>query len=283
MGSALNEIRIDRIRRSLEYIEENLKGNIKLSDVADIAGFSLFHFHRVFGFITGFGVGEYIRKRRLSISADELSQTDKRIIDIALDCMFESQESFTRSFKNELGLTPGQYRKRRPNIAQLMPARLNIILTGGISMEPVIKEIGELKLVGMKHFGTDKEIPGIWMKFMPLCGKIQNLTKPEVGIEYSWGEPVDGKYWMMMSMLVDDATAIPDGLESETIKAQKYAVFTHKGKIDFIGQTFVKIYKEWLPNSDFELSGDYNIQWYDERFKEGQSDDSEVDILIPIK
>lgn len=280
-----------RIAEALEFIEDNLDKDFSLRTVSDIAGFSLFYFHRIFSFSVGYTLAEYIRKRRLAEASYDLTRTDRRIIDIALDFQFESQESFTRAFKKEFKVTPAYYRRRKPNIPQLLPARLEIykLKIGELRMEPTIKEIGELKLVGIKHHGTDKDIPEVWMKMTPYYDKIQHKAKPDVGVEYSWGECDEhkDKYWFMVSSLVEKLEDIPEGLETATIPAQKYAVFTHKGTIHTIGKTFNHIYKEWLPNSDIECSGNFNLQWYDDRFtvkgKMGQSQDAEVDILIPIK
>ncbi len=283
--------RIVRINEAIDFIEDNLDRPLSLKTISDIAGFSLFYFHRIFACSTGYTLAEYIRKRRLAEASIEITETDKKIIDIAFDFQFESQESFTRAFKKEFNVTPAYYRKWRPHIPQLVPARLNIKTSyeGGELMEPVIREIGELKLVGIKHFGVDKDIPEVWEKMGPYYGNIKYQAKPEVGIEYSYGDPAknDGKYWIMAASLVEKIEDVPDGLESAVIPAQKYAVFTHKGVIGTIGKTFVYIYKEWLPNSKLELASDFNLQWYDERFtvkgEMGQSEDCEVDILIPIK
>jgi AraC family transcriptional regulator len=281
-----------RIAEALDFIENNLDRDFSLRTVSDIAGFSLFYFHRIFSFSVGYTLAEYIRKRRLSEVSFDLTKTNRRIIDIALDYHFESQESFSRAFKKEFKVTPAYYRRKKPNIPQLLPAKMEIpkhIGKGELTMEPTIKEIGELKLVGIKHFGTDKDIPEVWMKMDPFYNKIKHTAKPDVGIEYSWDESDEHKdnYWFMVSCLVDKLQDIPDGLETTIIPAQKYAVFTHKGTIFTIGRTFKYIYNEWLPNSDLECSGRYNLQWYDDRFtkkgKMGQSEDSEVDILIPVK
>jgi AraC family transcriptional regulator len=280
--------KVTRIKEALEFIEDNLDREISLKTIADIAGFSLFYFHRIFAFNIGYTLAEYIRKRRLSEASNEITNTEKKIIDIAFDFQFESQESFTRAFKKEFNVTPAYYRKWRPHIPQLQPAKLDISNTieGEKTMEPTIKEIGELKLVGIKHFGPPEDIHEVWMKLGPYYSKIKHTAKPPVGIEYDYDE-VDGKFWIMASTLVEKLEDIPEGLDTAIIPAQKYAVFTHKGVIAKIIDTFNYLYKEWLPKSDLELSGDFNLQWYDERFtvkgEMGMSEDCEVDILIPIK
>ncbi|MGN7382161.1 helix-turn-helix domain-containing protein [Paenibacillus sp. SAFN-117] len=99
------------VKRSIRYIEEHLKGDLSLEKVADQAAFSMYHFHRMFQAYVGDTLADYIRKRRLACAAGELLSTERRILDIALEYQFESQEVFTRAFKRIYYMTPGQYRK----------------------------------------------------------------------------------------------------------------------------------------------------------------------------
>ncbi|MEI3607552.1 AraC family transcriptional regulator [Pseudogracilibacillus sp. SE30717A] len=99
------------IQQTIVYIENNLHEELTLDSLARYVGFSKYHFHRMFQKETGITVSEYIRYRRIANSANMLLYTEKRIIDIAIYYRFETQESFTRSFKRYYELPPGQYRK----------------------------------------------------------------------------------------------------------------------------------------------------------------------------
>ncbi len=99
------------IQSSLEWIERNLHRKIYLEDVANASNFSKFHFHRIFQGTINMSVDDYIRMRRLTVASVKLIHSDERIIDIALDVQFNSQEAFSRSFKKVYGLSPGEYRK----------------------------------------------------------------------------------------------------------------------------------------------------------------------------
>lgn len=101
------------INRAIDYIEDNLTEAISLEGVSAVAGYSLFHFSRLFLELIGETPGDYIRKRRLSEAARELVNSRKSILDIALDYQFQSQEAFSRSFKRFFRASPGTYRKRR--------------------------------------------------------------------------------------------------------------------------------------------------------------------------
>lgn len=99
------------IQRAIRYIEDHLEDELPLEEVAAAAGFSMFHFHRLFQQHTGITAADYIRARRLADAASRLLYTEERLLDIALSCRFDSQEAFTRAFKKIYGLPPGRYRK----------------------------------------------------------------------------------------------------------------------------------------------------------------------------
>lgn len=99
------------MKAALDYIEHHLNEHIQSADAADAAGFSKYHFHRIFKKETGLGIYEYIQRRRLSKAASLLLYTDMPVIDIALYFCFDSQEAFTRAFKRIYGMPPGRYRR----------------------------------------------------------------------------------------------------------------------------------------------------------------------------
>ena len=104
------------IKKAMNYIENNLNEGIRLEEAAAFAGFSKYHFQRVFKRETGLNLYEYIQKRRLAEASSLLLNSNIRILDIAVYLCFESQEAFTRAFKKVYGLPPGQYRKVLKNL-----------------------------------------------------------------------------------------------------------------------------------------------------------------------
>ncbi|WP_234414440.1 helix-turn-helix domain-containing protein [Paenibacillus sp. CAA11] len=99
------------VQKSIHYMETHLDEEIGLAEVASHAGLSPYHFHRVFRREVGMTVTDYIRTRRLSYAAGALRHSDHPILEISMDCGFESQEAFTRAFKRMFGMPPGRYRK----------------------------------------------------------------------------------------------------------------------------------------------------------------------------
>lgn len=92
-----------RIQCAIEFIELNLREDLKIAEIASQACFSAFHFQRVFQAISGFTVQQYIRRRRLSEAAEQLKQSNQKVLDIAIEYQYNSQEAFTRAFERILG------------------------------------------------------------------------------------------------------------------------------------------------------------------------------------
>lgn len=99
------------IKKIILYVEENLHEPLTLENIASQSYFSKYHFHRIFQSSIGMTVTEYIRLRRLANASSDLLYTNERILDIAFYYRFESQESFTRVFKEIYKLPPEKYRK----------------------------------------------------------------------------------------------------------------------------------------------------------------------------
>lgn len=99
------------IQKSIAYMEEQLQEEVTLEQIAAHVGFSPYHFHRIFRKEVGMNIADYMRRRRLCYASQLLLYSDESIIDISLNCHFESQEAFTRAFKKMYGMPPGRYRK----------------------------------------------------------------------------------------------------------------------------------------------------------------------------
>jgi AraC family transcriptional regulator len=292
---------LTRIQQAVDFIEEHLKDELPIERVAREAYFSMWHFQRVFGAIVGLGVKEYVRKRRLTLAMAELAGTERRIIDIALDYQFESQESFTRAFKANFGLTPGECRRRgigsihihhKPKITL---EYLNHI-HGDMDMEPKFIELPEKKVVGMgakfvSILSPDRNnfnvIPALWGQFMQRIGELKHRSGESCfGLVEAVPEPESKSHndelFYIACAEVSDFDSVPPGMIHRVIPAGRYACFTHKGKLDRLEHTMNFIYGSWLPKSEVQLRDAPHLELYDRRFIP-DSDKSEFDILLPIR
>ncbi len=156
---------LKHVQTGIGYIESNLDFDITWTQIAKEAGLSQWHFQRIFKALTNETLKTYIRSRRLVNSLDKLLTTNLRIIDIAVSSGYESQESFTRVFKEFFGLTPNEYRKLGDKTLFLKKIEFDSTylkhINKNISLDPEIymQEPMQLQLVGLKtyFYGVDSE------------------------------------------------------------------------------------------------------------------------------
>jgi AraC family transcriptional regulator len=286
------------MEKAIEYIETNLKERIALDDVAKEACLSKYHFHRVFSSVVGETLGDYIRKRRLTEASRRLIERKAKASEIAYEYQFETQQSFSRSFKNHFGISPGLYRKQ--SLCRFMYERKKITKQrlkhlGEITMKPVIKQIEEMKIVGMEKTTTLNtsyiDIPKLWENFCSRMHEINNVAdkktfyevrKPDMNFSMDDFKETS-EFTEIAGLEVTTVDTMPEGMINVTIPAGKYAVFTHKGSPINLRQTYEYIWGTWLPNSGYEADLRFDFELYGERFKGAEDPESEVDIHIPIK
>ena len=149
-----------------EYIEENLDRKINIDDAARSAGYSASHLHRLFTFAYGISVADYIRKRKLTNSLPILLDRRESILDIAMACGFEYEQSFSRAFKAEFGITPGKYRMTHPILNITPPIKdYGYVCGNGLLFGPELVMFPEISLIGVEH-----DIP--YRDSMWLCPKV---------------------------------------------------------------------------------------------------------------
>lgn len=143
---------IQGIQNAIDYIEEHLTEPIDYEQLAKVAFSSSYHFQRVFGIMCGFTLGEYIRKRRLTLAGNDLINAKMKVIDVALKYGYETSESFSRAFQKFHGIMPSQVKIGYP-LKSFSRLSVKIELIGGAEMNYRIEEQPELILVGYKkHF-----------------------------------------------------------------------------------------------------------------------------------
>lgn len=277
------------IQKALDHIEAHLKEQLLLEDIADVANYSPWHFHRMFLAATGFGVGEYIRKRRMSEASRELAYSDKPIKCVASDYLFESQAAFTRAFKAYSGVTPGKLRQLFGPLISFRPIVLHATTKGEIMIKHSIRHKDAFILVGMSTQTTMKNnvIPQLWLSFNYECKKIQNTIHKNTCLGICLADPSvemndDTPFTYIAGMEVSDGDQIPEGMLLHEVPAADYAVFEHIGSLETLDKTYATIYGEWFPQSEFSPQHGFDFELYDERFRYG-APDSIMEIWVPVK
>jgi len=279
------------IGKAIEYLELKLTSRFSLEDVADIANFSMYHFHRLFVLNTGHTPKEYLRKRRLSEAARELTFNFHSIKEIARLYQFESQASFTRAFGKQFGISPGRLRRTKVSYDHFTPLDFwtKKRTRGSKKMDVRIIEKEPMKVIGISTMSTLKNntIPKLWDEFNRKAVQIENIKVHHVALGVC--PPVDVKsfdentpFKYIACMIVENFDKVPKGMETYEIPAQKYAVITHKGPLDTLQKTYEYFYNTWINDSENEFSGGAEFELYDKRFMFGEVE-SEMDIYRPIK
>ena len=132
----------DRMNRAIEYIESNLANKIDMEKAAQFAYQSAVGFQRTFSIVTDMSVSEYVRRRRLSLAAFELQNSDVRIIDIALKYDYDSPDAFTRAFKEIYGLPPSVARDGFTELKLFPRISFYMSIKGDVAMEPYAENSG---------------------------------------------------------------------------------------------------------------------------------------------
>jgi AraC family transcriptional regulator len=281
-----------QIQQAIDLIEGRLFESVRLPELARAAGCSPWHFLRVFAAFTGHTPGGYARKRRIAETCRRLAETDQPIVDIALECGFESQATFTRAFTRHVGLSPGRFRAQcvlspAHLFAPLDPAALLARRRWEEEMQPKLLRRPAFDVVGMAgHFtpSTNTRIPELWARFarrMPEVQHRRGICTFGLCVDPDPGASGDGAFKYVAAVEVERGDDVPEGMVSVHVPENRYAVFTHRGHVSQLGATVKHVFDTWLaaqpvrrvPAPDFEL--------YDERF-DPMTGDGEVDIYVPI-
>lgn len=272
------------IKKALWFIERHTKNAIDLDVISKACGVSKYHLSRSFSSKTGLSLIQYLRKRRLTIAANELNKGSKDILTIALESGYNSHEAFTRAFVKEFNLTPEKYRlliSTKSFHTQKTLSFLGEYRT--MNLKPRIEEHGPFQFAGLKDKYLENElgvIPGLWQSFSPYIKELKGVYDSNAyGISYKH----NGNSTYMCALNFRDLSQIPKNFSILNIRKQLYAIFTHKEHIADIKDTYLYIWNEWLSSSKFicdETSP--RFECYPSLFDDF-SGFGDVEIWIPIK
>lgn len=251
------------IQNAIQYIEDNLTEKLDIEDIAAKAYVSPFYFQKIFNVLCGFTVGEYIRNRRLTLAAEELSDFGIKVIDAAVKYGYDSPDSFTRAFMKFHGISPSAAKKKGMKIKSFAPLKIKLTLEGGTMIEYKIVKKAAFTIVGKcRMFNADtsyQKIPEFWTEHYKNGGG-------EI-IKGMFGACVDGNGTEFNYFIADmyfPWNEIPDGCTTKTFSEGLWAVFPYHGECPkALQEVDTKIWSEWLPNcKEYELSGNYSLEFY---------------------
>jgi len=281
-----------RINRALNYAQEQLPACVELDEVARIAAFSPYHFHRVFMLVVGETFASFMRKRRLEWAAMELLNTERRILDISLDVGYETQESFARAFKSHFNITPGKFRSkvRSPKEAFLgLKSTFEIQL--GELMKPEIIERDRFIVVGIQKDYDSPDFSGALSQWQAFWSRSDEVKTKNYNCYYGLSvvptitrqkNNCQGTFQYLSAYETADGEAVPKGMTRLIIPPQKYAKYTFTGPVSGFQSFIMNVWTQYLPESSLEVIESPEIEVYDERFSL-DSHESEMDYLVPVK
>ncbi len=271
---------IEGFQQSIDHIEQNLSEELDIEEIAAKAALSPFYYQRIFGAMCGMTVGEYIRSRRMTLAAQELTCSDKKVIDIAVKYGYDSPDSFAKAFQRFHGITPAQAKSSGASLRSLAPLHIKITLEGGNMLEYKIIEKAPFTVVGVrKSFNSEtsyKEIPKFWGEWLSDMKGLKGM--------FGLCSDMDGRnfdYWI--ADLYEPWKEIPEGCETYQIPGGLWAQFKCKGPLpDSMQSVNTQIWSEWLPAlQGYELAGNYSLEFYLPPAKDPA--DTESYICIPLK
>lgn len=285
---------LERMNQAIEYIEAHLTETIEEADLANIHLSSDYHFKRMFTFLAGVSVSEYVRRRRLSLAAFELQESELRVLDIAIKYGYSSADSFSRAFHSQHGILPSEAREK--NVAFVTYPRIAFHLTiqGGEAMKVRIVEKERFKIVGVM-----KRVSIVFEGVNPEIARMANLLTEkdfETLKELSTIEPQgiinastnfsEGR--MDETGKLDHYIGVVAPAETETsfneliVDAGTWAVFEAVGSFpEALQDVWGRIYSEWFPTSGYEAVEGPEILWNESTETESKNVKSEI--WIPVK
>jgi AraC family transcriptional regulator len=256
---------LKELNQVINYIEKNLTAGITLEEISEYAGVSDYHFRKIFYYLSGLTLSEYIKNRKLSEANKDLLNNE-RVTDVAFKYGYESMDGFTRAFKSWSGFLPSEVAKT--GVSKSFPKlSFYIDVKGGESMDYKIVEMPSFKLAGvskrvpMQFEGVNNAIKelanNITQEQREAMHAIQNIEPYEVvNVSYEHEHNFmkdEGELTHLIGVLTteENTSELLDVIE---VSACTWAVFPNEGPFpETLQQTYAKTYSEWLPISDYEV------------------------------
>jgi len=256
---------LKELNQVIDYIENHLTDELPLESISEYAGVSDFHFRKIFFYLSGLTLSEYIKNRRLSEANKDLLNGEK-VTDVAFKYGYQSVDGFTRAFKKWSGFLPSDVIKT--GMSKSFP-KLSFVITvkGGTSMEfriedkPAFNLVGVSKRVPMQFEGVNNEIvklaQSITDEQKEVMHSLQNIEPYEI-VNASYHADAnflkeEGDLTHLIGVLTTE-NQVSDRLNKVPVEACTWAIFPNEGPFpSTLQETMAKTYSEWLPSSDYEV------------------------------
>lgn len=265
-------ISLQKIDDALDYIEKNLTQTISFEEIAKIAYCSTFTFQRMFSYLTGMPLSEYIRRRRMSAAAFDLQNSKEKIADISLKYGYQSPTSFTRAFQTIHGISPSAVGKDNNFITTYPRLKLNIAMTGDEKVTYRIERKPAMRLLGFKRSLTTNfeknilTVPKFWEEtkrnsdFKTLQTLMNQKPIAMLGATLYTTDTID--------YLIGVASNLPcpSQMPEVTIPETTWLILQCIGPMpDAFKDLYSRFFTQWLPVSDYVYDKGPDIELYTQK------------------
>lgn len=277
---------VERLNEAIRYIEENLTSKIEYERLGQITCCSAYHFQRMFAYMAGMPLSEYIRKRRMSLAAVDLQGGDAKIIDVAAKYGYTSPTAFNRAFQSVHGVNPSSVKNEGIEVKSFPPITFKITVKGVEEMNYRIETKQAFRIVG-RSYALSKEIeqnflevPQMWQGAVwdgtieKIISLMNNEPQGVLGVS-ACSDDEEWRYYIAVASTAD----IDNSLEEYTIPSCLWAVFPGAGTGKSIQELEKRIVTEWLPTSGYEFTEGPDIEVY---FNPNPQNTS-YEVWIPVK
>ncbi len=246
-----------RFNSVMDYIEDNLIGEIDINTISRMAGMSIYEFRRIFSFVVGIPLGEYIRKRRLSVAAEELlakGSSDRiSISDMAARYGYDCPTSFSRSFKAFHGCSPSEIAKGG-QVNMYTRVDLSFVARGGKDIPYRLVEAGDFTVSGLEGFSdeTDTECcEAVWNRFYEDEALQKRLAFADGHIYAVYRNHSEGVLCLIGEK--NEPCAPPAADACITLPKSRYAVFTlHSTEDAHVNEFYEDILLHFLESGSYK-------------------------------
>jgi AraC family transcriptional regulator len=281
------------MNQAMAYIEENLADEIDMQQVEKLALCSAYHFRRMFSFLAGVPLSEYIRRRRLTLAAFELLRREVSVMDTAVKYGYSSPDAFTRAFQILHGVTPSEARAAGQPLKAYPRLTFQLTIKGVSEMNYRIEEkdafaiIGLMRRVKLIYEGVNPEIAAMWQSLdeatiatLKALSNVDPRGMISASTNFSEGRQEGDELDHYIG--VATTKAAPDNLARLEVPAYTWAVFESVGPFpETLQNIWGRIYAEWFPTSGYEQVKGPEILWNEG--KDVTSLTFRSEIWIPVK
>lgn len=277
---------IERLNKTISYMEEHLTEEINYDELARMACCSTYHFQRMFAYIAGIPLSEYIRRRRMSLAAVDLQSGEGKIIDIGMKYGYSSPTAFNRAFQSVHGIAPSIAQKGGTPIKSYPPISFKIAVKGGEELNYRTEEKASFRIIGVSQ-PLDKEIeknfmvvPQMWQKAATdgTLNKIIPLMNQQpmgvLGVS-ACNDKEEWKYFIAVS----SSSEIDNSLEEYVVPGCTWAIFSGTGTNRSIQELEQRVVTEWLPTSGYEFADAPDVEVY----LNSDPDNAQYEVWLPIR